>query len=84
MLEHFEGIAIVAVQTILRANPQETAAILKESQPGVLGQSLLDGKMLEAHDTPRAWSRLLLGWGMRRQGSLPADGLRREGKGKDK
>src|SRR5262245_8919293 len=37
---NLEGIAVIAIQTILRAHPQEAATILKDDMDGTLGHAL--------------------------------------------
>jgi hypothetical protein len=53
VLVNLETIAIVTIQPILCADPQVAAAVLKNSQPGVLRESVFDGEMLKTDDTAR-------------------------------
>ena len=58
MLEDFDCITIVAVQPILRAHPEAATAILKNSQPGILREAILDRKVLKLDNTARCKAQI--------------------------
>jgi hypothetical protein len=51
MFVDLERVSIIAVQPILGADPQIAAAVLEDLQPGVLGQTILNGQVLKPDDT---------------------------------
>src|SRR5512140_3260659 len=83
MFVDLKCVSIIAVQSILGADPQIAAAVLKDIQPGVLGQTILNGQMLKPDNTARrkveSW---IAGWSFRGVGKT--GGKRQNEQEKDK
>ena len=63
MFELGNGVAVVAVQAVLRANPEVALAVLQQGQPGILGEAVIDGQMLEAQVRARGECHVRLAGG---------------------
>ncbi len=74
IFEYGEAVAIVAVQAVLGADPQEAAFILQETQHRVLGEAVFEGEALEAQGSIEGNGERFFGWlGWRSQTIVKAE-----------